>query len=111
MNKKQYADYLRSEHWKSLRSKKKGSVAAVRCAICGATDQIETHHLQYKNIFDVLTSDLRLLCRECHGVAHEIMRSGELVVTSKSHHGMFCQTKSAVKKKRGFGNRNMFLGR
>lgn len=111
MNKAQYQQYLKSEHWKKLRARKRRTGGKIGgkscCGICASTEQIETHHLRYKNIYDVTTSDLRLLCRQCHETAHELMKSG-LKMNSTSHHGLFSIIKAAVKKVRGFGNRNMF---
>jgi 5-methylcytosine-specific restriction endonuclease McrA len=113
MTKAEYAEYLQSEHWKQLRTSKREACGKTsgknRCAICGSTEQIETHHLNYRNIYDVVLSDLRLLCRQCHQAAHDLMAGG-LRFKSKSHHGVFGALKSAVKKHRGFGNRNMFAG-
>lgn len=115
MTRQEYAEYLKSDHWKELRGEKrrrsKKTGGRMRCAICASTDRIETHHLQYKGVYDVETTDLRMLCHDCHTVAHELMASGELKITSTSHHGMFSQLKRSVKKARGFGNRNMFKER
>lgn len=110
MNKQEYQAYLRSDHWKALReAKHKRCKRGVRCGICGSEDRVQTHHLQYRNIYDVVTSDLRLLCDRCHGLAHELMREG-ILNTKKysSHHAMFCATKEAVKKALGLRGRNLF---
>jgi len=111
MNKQEYAEYLQSDHWKNLRARKRASVTKsvgkCRCAICASTERIETHHLRYRNIYDVQLDDLRLLCRECHQTAHDLMAAG-LRFKSKTNNGIFCALKVAVKKARGFGNRNLF---
>lgn len=111
MTKQEYAAYLKSDHWKELRASKRSKCRKTdgknRCAICASTESIETHHLTYRNIYDVELSDLRLLCRECHGCAHELMKAG-LRFTSKSHHGIFGALKVKVKIARGFGQRNLF---
>lgn len=113
MNKKEYREYLESDHWVSLRGEKRRRVrktaGKLRCAICASTDKIETHHLRYKSIYNVETSDLRLLCRECHQCAHDLLNAG-LRLDYESHHAIFSVLKAKVKKARGFGNRNMFKG-
>ncbi len=62
--------YLRSEHWKQLRNQKFSEVGK-RCEVCGKTTTIEVHHLSYREIYDVLTSDLQVLCKKHHGEQHE----------------------------------------
>lgn len=114
MNKHEYQKYLKSDHWKSLRAKKRRRSSKTkgksRCAICGTTEGIQTHHLLYRNIYDVSTSDLRLLCGSCHQTAHKLMAEG-LKFKSDKPQGIFCTLKVAVKKARGFGNRNMFANK
>jgi hypothetical protein len=101
-----YTEYLRSDHWKGLRQKKRKNGA--RCGICAATENIDTHHLLYKNLFDVETSDLRLLCRRCHFLTHDLMRAGKIRFPSTSHHSRFVILKAAVKKHLGIQTKNMF---
>lgn len=99
MTKAEYKEYLKSEHWKELKARK-FQQRRHRCGVCGSPE-VQHHHLQYRNIYDVLTSDLRRLCGRCHKTAHELMNQGVLRVTSPNHHGMWAQTKTAVKKALG----------
>jgi hypothetical protein len=111
MNKQEYAAYLQSEHWKRLRARKHDKAVkgkGRRCAICASTEQLETHHLKYKNIYDVETCDLRILCHRCHFLGHELMKQGKMVLKSSSHHGLFCVFKETVKKALGLSGKNMF---
>lgn len=109
MDKEQYQQYLKSDHWKKLRRRKRRKFKEPRCAICASTDQVDTHHLFYRNIHDVQLSDLRLLCRRCHDVTHQLMAEGELSkVKYKSHHSMFGATKEKVKRRLGLSGRNLF---
>lgn len=92
-----YADYLKTDHWKWLRSRKRNRC----CAICGVKGQpLDRHHLNYRHLFDVQKSDLRNLCRACHETAHHLLRTGILVYRSESNHSRFSLTKNAVKKYR-----------
>jgi len=91
MNKQEYKEYLQSDHWRQLRNAKRRKRRVVRCSI-----------------YDARTSDLRLLCRRCHFLAHDLMRTGKLKITSTSHHGMFSQLKYGVKKHLGIATKNMF---
>ena len=67
-----YSAYLQSDHWRELK-KEKARKRPTKCAICGATDQIDCHHVLYRNWFDVQTSDLRWLCRKCHDLVHQVI--------------------------------------
>lgn len=61
--------YLKSDHWKGLRNQKFLEVGK-KCEICGKSTTIEVHHLNYREIYDVLTSDLQVLCKKHHGEQH-----------------------------------------
>lgn len=102
-----YQQYLQSDHWQQLRERKEQK--ATRCAICATTKNLQTHHLFYKNLYDVQTSDLRVLCDRCHKLTHELIKEGILVPNQYStHHGLFAATKAKVKKRLGCGNKNLF---
>lgn len=96
MNKNQYKDYLKSDHWKSLRNRKL-SHSKRRCAICGSKERLEVHHLQYKNIFDVDLTDLRILCNRCHKLYHELKKSGSVKPVAGSHQKQFANARHYVK--------------
>ncbi len=100
MGKRSYQQYLQSDHWKRLRSRKRRKSKNGACAICGAVGALDTHHLLYRNLYDVKTQDLRLLCRGCHFLGHDLMRSGELQITATTHNAMFMQLKTAVDRYR-----------
>lgn len=102
-----YEDYLKSDHWKSLKARKVARNPK-RCAICASPQNIDLHHLIYKNLYDVETRDLRWLCRRCHFKAHDLMRSGVLRFPSPSPNSRFTLTKTAVKKELGLTGRNLF---
>lgn len=109
MNKTEYQNYLKSDHWKNLKSEKEKS-RSKRCAICGDDRLVDLHHLRYKNIVDVDTSDLRWLCRRCHFLTHDLIKEGKLVFKGTSHHSIFASTKAAVKKALGFhGKDKVFI--
>jgi hypothetical protein len=65
------AVYLKSEHWRELRRRKLlESPHCERCGCCESNPDI--HHVNYRNIFDVETSDLLTLCRACHKQEHQV---------------------------------------
>jgi hypothetical protein len=90
-----YDDYLQSEDWKTKRAIKKARTS--RCGICGATDRVDTHHLNYRNLVDVEMSDLRVMCRRCHFLAHELFREGKIRFTSDDHKSRWQRITNAVK--------------
>ena len=61
--------YLKSDHWKALK-KAKAKEAGRKCEICGATKKLEFHHDNYRDIYDVTTADLRILCKTHHHEFH-----------------------------------------
>lgn len=72
-HKKWYVKYLKSIHWQDLREAKFSEVGK-QCEICGSEDRIHVHHLNYRNIFDVTTGDLQVLCDSHHKKAHSIQK-------------------------------------
>ena len=72
--KERYAEYLTSEHWKSLRARKVTAIGGrAFCQNCGHRKgyHFEVHHLQYRAIFDVGLDDLIVLCVRCHEGVHK----------------------------------------
>jgi len=61
-------EYLKSDHWKQLRSKKLDLTP--HCERCPSCAQLDVHHRNYRNLYDVLLSDLETLCRGCHDEEH-----------------------------------------
>ena len=104
--KKNYQKYLRSEDWQKKRAEKRSK--RDRCGICASTENIDIHHLNYRNLHDVEQSDLRKLCRRCHFLGHELERRGKIVYRSNNHHSKFAIFKAAVKKELGITGQNMF---
>jgi hypothetical protein len=91
-----YREYLQSPDWKAKRSQKHARSSG-RCAVCRAGEYIDVHHLEYRNWVDVQMSDLRLLCRRCHDVAHLLMRKGILKFNpDMSHHARYARLKHHV---------------
>jgi hypothetical protein len=52
--------------------------------------------------------DLRVLCKRCHFLAHDLHRAGKFKFKNTNHHSRFAILKSAVKKELGLNNNNMF---
>lgn len=97
---KQYQEYLKSDHWRNLRSKKFAGSRV--CGICRGRSELQVHHLFYKNLYDCDTTDLRVLCKRCHFFAHDLMREGRLVFKiGGSHHHRWEKLKYAVIKELG----------
>ena len=92
-----YQEYLKTEHWKKLRAKKRKRKKKRVCAICGYDKNLETHHLAYKNLYDVKSSDLRVLCRGCHSLVHLLMKEKKIVFRKSSHYYRFYYIKKMVR--------------
>ena len=67
-----YKDYLKSEHWKSLRLVKLEE-ANNRCQLCNSVNHLNVHHRTYERRGREHLSDLTVLCQPCHGKHHNIM--------------------------------------
>lgn len=82
--------YLKTEHWKKLRGEKLAANPA--CEKCGSTQRTEPHHLRYKQLYNVLVSDLMTLCRRCHILEHKKLdaqrRVGKLPMLDKNERGL-----------------------
>lgn len=101
-----YREYLKSKDWRQKRSAKLARVC--RCAICGSTYRLDVHHLNYRDLYSVKMSDLRVFCRRCHDLAHRLHKAGVIVFRSHDHHSRFALTKAAVKKALGASFVNHF---
>ena len=101
-----YGEYLESPHWLTLRYRKK--LRAKQCGICASKSQLHVHHLNYRRLVDVELSDLRVLCKRCHFLCHELHRAGAFTFTSTNHHHRWALLKAAVKKHLGLTAANMF---
>lgn len=96
---KQYLAYLKSTDWQQKRRKKlnrKGRLKR-RCAICGSRDNLDIHHLIYRTPLSAARqNDLRVLCRRCHGLTHDLIRSGVLKFGNRKPNRRFTLTFRAV---------------
>ena len=65
-----YYSYMRSSQWRRVRRERR-RIDGFRCAICGARENLQVHHLSYERlgqpgeIYDLVT-----LCRDCHMMLH-----------------------------------------
>jgi hypothetical protein len=67
-----YEAYIKSDHWAELKAKKFGEAGKV-CAFCGSASWIHVHHMNYRHLFDCTTSDLLVLCADCHKLLHRAL--------------------------------------
>lgn len=65
-----YANYLKSEHWKSKRAEALRHHGG-KCSVCGSRDDLQVHHKHYGSLKHETMNDLQILCRGCHENAHE----------------------------------------
>jgi 5-methylcytosine-specific restriction endonuclease McrA len=64
-----YSDYLRTQHWSSVRTKAVKR-ADHKCQQCGAKGHLNVHHLTYAHLWFEYPDDLRVLCETCHAITH-----------------------------------------
>ena len=71
MTKAEYADYLRTPHWQSMRT---GALnrAGHRCQVCNASKNLHVHHRTYERCpGNERAGDLTVLCADCHALYHD----------------------------------------
>lgn len=72
MNKDDYNEYLKSDHWQEVREKQLLQDEH-RCAFCGSTEKLEVHHINYKNLYNEKPGcDTITFCDTCHRKYHRI---------------------------------------
>lgn len=69
-----YKQYLKSDHWQNLRLEKLVKTGA-KCHFCQEeSPSNDVHHVKYpSNLKDTKLKHLRVLCRRCHNLVHEIL--------------------------------------
>ena len=102
----EYKKYLKSEDWNAKRYFKR--LNKNNCAICNSKENLHVHHLNYKNLIDVKMSDLRVLCKRCHFLAHKLYNEGKIKFKNNNHLSRFQILKLAVKKELGISKINLF---
>jgi hypothetical protein len=79
MNKRAYHAYLKSDEWRKKRAEARRR-ARNRCRICGATENLHTHHKTYSRVGREAQHDLVVLCAKhhegCHEFIHEWRKKG-----------------------------------
>lgn len=71
MNQKEYAEYLKTEHWQEVR-KMALENAGNKCVVCGKGDlPLHVHHNTYENIGEERETDVTVLCMNCHKLYHD----------------------------------------
>lgn len=65
-----YREYLQTEEWQKIRSAVLKR-ALYCCQLCSSKRKLNVHHRTYARRGNELSSDLIVLCEECHHVFHE----------------------------------------
>jgi 5-methylcytosine-specific restriction endonuclease McrA len=64
-----YYQYLASEEWAQIKLDLY-QLRGKKCEVCDSKQNIQVHHLTYKNVFNEEPEDLILLCKKCHEKEH-----------------------------------------
>lgn len=65
-----YFVYIESDRWKIKRDQATNRVKN-KCEECGSPYDLQVHHLTYARLGNENLKDLKVLCRDCHIIAHE----------------------------------------
>jgi len=82
-----YDEYLKSDHWKNLRLSvlKRARFKCERCASEGKVNNADhVHHINYKNLHDVETTDLLAVCGKCHKRIHRAIEKGYIPISGQA---------------------------
>ena len=79
-----YKDYLKTEHWKILKTNYHLSVLPQKCLVCG-NEKFELHHRSYVRLGKELLLDLIPLCRNCHYKIHEYLKKENKTKLAATH--------------------------
>ena len=71
MNKVEYQNYLKSDHWQDFKTLVRKVHNGNHCGICGSSYGLDIHHLNYKRLGKERLSDVIVLCRNCHEKLHK----------------------------------------
>lgn len=74
---KDYADYLRSPHWATIKAAYRASELPQTCQ-CGEAERLQLHHTTYERLGQERLEDLTPLCPECHTMIHVLERRGDI---------------------------------
>lgn len=69
MNKKEYKEYLKSEHWKCFKKDYFKRFDKL-CFECGCKNKVSLHHKNYLRLWCEKFTDVVALCRFCHARRH-----------------------------------------
>ncbi len=80
MDKKEYQQYLKTDHWQRTKRAMLKLKPYRKCELCGSREYVfHVHHMSYENIGHEGYMDLVVLCSECHKKVHaenlKLMRS------------------------------------
>lgn len=94
-----YDDYLRSDHWQTVKSWFWNKNKNRHCKGCGGRAEV-IHHLTYKRLGAEKPYDLAAVCRSCHEAIHENeLPNGRLRATSLN---VLSHTGRLKRRKRGY---------
>lgn len=69
-NKEKYLDYLKSDKWKEIATRKRRK-AGHKCQLCNNSNSVlHVHHTNYDHIYKERLQDLIVLCENCHKKFH-----------------------------------------
>jgi len=77
-----YSDYLKSRNWQNKRRIKLRHEHS--CGVCGSREKLQVHHLTYRTkLKNTKQRELKVLCDDCHLIAHNLIVAGELKYSKK----------------------------
>ena|SRR4030067_1418798 len=105
-----YVEYLKSEHWKETRRRffersqrvlmMRRKYGRIVCEFCKKFGKFNLHHKTYERLGRERTTDLIILCDDCHLEVHEIAKMEKLGLKAATKrirkiHREFCDVKIA----------------
>ena len=60
-----YSKYINSYEWRKKANRAK-ELLGYKCRICGRTENLQVHHIDYSNLYSESVFDVTILCILCH---------------------------------------------
>lgn len=90
--------FLRSEKWAGIRLVALARVGA-KCKVCGKVDwSNDVHHVRYRKNLNFCWSDFRVLCRQCHKIAHLVLAHRKQMGAKDNHRIYWRNVQRSVKR-------------
>lgn len=94
---KEYGEYIKSNEWQETRQRifKRDNF---RCVKCGASKNLQVHHITYENLGVEKDADLVTLCESCHNGTHNPTTLDYLLLACANAYFVYDNSTNGIEK-------------